>query len=548
MNGVILQDKRKSKMKFIIDEKEIELENNDIIYARVYKKISAIMLKAEEKYKVAFEKEIKKLGMLGGIECGVLINNPDVDVAILHQIEIDRNLGNELEELEGLEYELEENIDDLIENLKNYITFYDDEIRAFTCGYEFYKISQYYSIPSEIEDMWGEEQVRERLKWRYKFWKNANMRQERYLEMHNTLEIILFSFMKELDKSAHLGCSTKYNQDTLRKCYTMYKEFEKCEKVNKDKLIENIQRFPFIKEPYIQFLRLWGDKNNDLEQYAKSVEIPIVEIKHCLLNEFCDLFKNVNLKDEDEVKDTYEKICEKKKFLGINVQFILEKMLKDSIEQFDIQHRTINGIVYESEEEAKEVQERSFEGVEYKNIQMAKEAKKEVDRIRFVLSNLKGKERYDKYVFLSQQIWHSESAKRELEKIKNIINEEYIEVKSSAKSKIKRRKKFIICTFFLVICIVILGFLISSRNILLIFLGVGLFLAIFWAWKSKKEELKKSQQAERILNDWSISEATVKMIGTYFGKQNSKKKFCRFCGSEIKREAKFCVFCGKKTY
>ena len=36
-------------MKFIIDEKEIELENNDIIYARVYKKISAIMLKEEDK-------------------------------------------------------------------------------------------------------------------------------------------------------------------------------------------------------------------------------------------------------------------------------------------------------------------------------------------------------------------------------------------------------------------------------------------------------------------------------------------------------------------
>lgn len=489
-------------MEFKVKSRKLKLENTDVIYAKVYKEITNIFSNAEKKYKIAFEKEIKKLGVLKGITCASLINNPNVDVAILHQIEIDRNLGKDLEELDGLEYELQEQIDKLIEKCKKYVNFYDDEIEVFTWGAEFGQISQYYSMPKEIEDMWGEEAIRKRLKWRYDFWANKEMRKKRYLNMHDTIEKVTFDFMEELDRCTHLGYRNRYNRDSFTKCLAIVDKLDKKGEASIDELIENIKRFPFVKSPYVQFIRFQGDEDKELDKYAEFIGIPLAEMKISLLKEFCNTFANVNFENEESVKDVYEKICTQKKYVGVDKELELENKLRKSLECFGVQRRTVNGILYDTEEKAQEVQKRSFEGIEYVTIEEAREAGNEVNRIRQIVGDANGKERYEKLLFLNQYIWRTLSAKKELVNLEKVVDKEYMEIEENAKNKSRKLGKVIFTAIiFWFSCFILGGFLYTS-NIWYIMAGMGLAVYSFSIWLSKLRNLKKCTEAEKILKDW----------------------------------------------
>lgn len=300
--------------------------------------------------------------------------------------------------------------------------------------------------------------------------------------------------------------------------------------------VDSLLSFPFLNKAYIPVLQTIGDSNKELESLANILKVNLDEAKRYVYNKFLNEFNKVDMNNETEITLTYQKILDYKKFLGYGGIGKREQELKQKIDEFDINYRTVNGILYETRQEADEIRSRSFEGKEYESMEQAELVRQEVEKIRSSCEKNSILEKNRIFKELSLEKWETKEAIDELNKIKNAIDAEYKEIKEKAnmieETKDKLKKRGIITGIVVAIMYVYETFL-GNLSLIVGIIVVGSTYKSLKNCEKSKELLCQFDRANSQNNNCKINKEKV-------------EKVCAICGAEITDEMKFCVKCGAK--
>lgn len=239
--------------------------------------------------------------------------------------------------------------------------------------------------------------------------------------------------IKDLHNKCDIPMREKYfdwnNFETYCNVYKSQRDNENFH-IEKEKLIENLLRFPFLGWQYNLIIKYMGDKNLEVERFANIFEIDLKIIKRAEIKKYFLRLGNIDINDETHVKKAYEDICAYKEYLGYSDIEEFENCLLQKLKEFDVIHKTVNGRLYDSLEKADEVRSRSFEGKEYTTNEQVELVKKEVESIRSSYADNKNTlDKYNTYEYLYGQVWETEEARFELDKLKQTMEAEYQELK-----------------------------------------------------------------------------------------------------------------------
>lgn len=348
---------------------------------------------------------------------------------------------------------------------------------------------------------------------------------------------IILEILSEIKEKYGIPFADKYIKSANYKKFVLSNDIllnnhKDCEKDPVDSLLS----FPFLNKAYIPALQTIGDSDKKLESLANVLKVDIDEAKRYVYNKFLKEFNKVDMNNETEITRIYQKILDYKKFLGYEGIGNREQELKQKIDEFDIKYRTVNGILYETRQEADEIRSRSFEGKEYESKEQAELVRQEVEKIRSSCERNNILEKNRIFKALSLEKWETKEAIDELDKIKNAISAEYKEIKEKAnmieETKGKLKKRGLITGIIVVImyaCEVFLG------NLALI---VGIIVM-----GSTYKSLKNCEKSNELLRRFDTENGQDNSCKV---NQDKTKKVCTVCGAEITDEMKYCVKCGAK--
>lgn len=348
---------------------------------------------------------------------------------------------------------------------------------------------------------------------------------------------IILDILSEIKEKYGIPFADKYIKSANYKKFVLSNDVlmnnhKDCEKDPVDSLLS----FPFLNKAYIPALQTIGDSDKKLESLANVLKVDIDEAKRYVYSKFLKEFNKVDMNNETEITRIYQKILDYKKFLGYEGIGNREQELKQKIDEFDIKYRTVNGILYETRQEADEIRSRSFEGKEYESKEQAELVRQEVEKIRSSCERNNILEKNRVFKALSLEKWETKEAIDELDKIKNAISAEYKEIKEKAnmieETKGKLKKRGLITGIIVVImyaCEVFLG------NLALI---VGIIVM-----GSTYKSLKNCEKSNELLRRFDTENGQDNSCKV---NQDKTKKVCTVCGAEITDEMKYCVKCGAK--
>lgn len=348
---------------------------------------------------------------------------------------------------------------------------------------------------------------------------------------------IILDILSEIKEKYGIPFADKYIKSANYKKFVLSNDVlmnnhKDCEKDPVDSLLS----FPFLNKAYIPALQTIGDSDKKLESFANVLKVDIDETKRYVYSKFLKEFNKVDMNNETEITRIYQKILDYKKFLGYEGIGNREQELKQKIDEFDIKYRTVNGILYETRQEADEIRSRSFEGKEYESKEQAELVRQEVEKIRSSCERNNILEKNRVFKALSLEKWETKEAIDELDKIKNAISAEYKEIKEKAnmieETKGKLKKRGLITGIIVVImyaCEVFLG------NLALI---VGIIVM-----GSTYKSLKNCEKSNELLRRFDTENGQDNSCKV---NQDKTKKVCTVCGAEITDEMKYCVKCGAK--
>lgn len=348
---------------------------------------------------------------------------------------------------------------------------------------------------------------------------------------------IILEILSDIKEKYRIPFADKYIKSANYKKFVLSNDVllnnhKDCEKDPVDSLLS----FPFLNKAYIPALQTIGDSDKKLESLANVLKVDIDEAKRYVYNKFLKEFNKVDMNNETEITRIYQKILDYKKFLGYEGIGNIEQELKQKIDEFDIKYRTVNGILYETRQEADEIRSRSFEGKEYESKEQAELVRQEVEKIRSSCERNNILEKNRVFKALSLEKWETKEAIDELDKIKNAISAEYKEIKEKAnmieETKGKLKKRGLITGIIVVImyaCEVFLG------NLALI---VGIIVM-----GSTYKSLKNCEKSNELLRRFDTENGQDNSCKV---NQDKTKKVCTVCGAEITDEMKYCVKCGAK--
>lgn len=152
--------------------------------------------------------------------------------------------------------------------------------------------------------------------------------------------------------------------------------------------IENLTTFPCYPYSYFELIKRFGDQKKEIEkvmQYLGMKEI-VASYKIVLLGE--TIPENMRGKawtdlSEEQLFQMDKIIREAGNYYGVDdSENSYLGDIKKRLEEIDKAERTVNGILYENRDQARDVRNRSFDGKEYKSVQHANLVKEEVLEIR----------------------------------------------------------------------------------------------------------------------------------------------------------------------
>lgn len=348
---------------------------------------------------------------------------------------------------------------------------------------------------------------------------------------------IILDILSEIKEKYGIPFADKYIKSANYKKFVLSNDVlmnnhKDCEKDPVDSLLS----FPFLNKAYIPALQTIGDSDKELESLANVLKVDIDEAKRYVYNKFLNEFNKVDMNNETEITLIYQKILDYKKFLGYEGIGNREQELKQKIDEFDIKYRTVNGILYETRQEADEIRSRSFEGKEYESREQAELVRQEVEKIRSSCERNNILEKNRIFKALSLEKWETKEAIDELDKIKNAISAEYKEIKEKAnmieetKGKLKKRG-------------LITGIIVAIMYACEVFLGNLALIVGIIVMGSTYKSLKNCEKSNELLRRFDTENGQDNSCKV---NQDKKKKVCTVCGAEITDEMKYCVKCGAK--
>lgn len=331
-----------------------------------------------------------------------------------------------------------QNFDEYYEDYKEDATFSDDELCDELedldkfCGF----------IKDELDYV---DETIAHIKWRLKY-KDREAREKLYADLERKCLTSILNLIRLISLECKLEIKPLYY--SVENYFSFYSDLDKfirnSNTYSDKQILENMLKFPFESKQYRMVLQKVGDQNLNLSKYCQFWGIDLNSIKETEMQTIvkkCN--KMINWKSEESVKDVYNFLVESKGFLGYRNELKIEKELRDILIKFEVEHRTVNGVVYDSLQRAEEVRERSFEGKEYANREEANIVREEVTRIRDSIKNLDFISCYRKYQNLIKQEWSTGEAFQELERINKEIEEEYKRIREESDKESDRRKKMI---------------------------------------------------------------------------------------------------------
>lgn len=298
-----------------------------------------------------------------------------------------------------------------------------------------------------------------------------------------------------------------------------------------------------------------------------------------IINEIKILYsKKVSDKTEAEICDTYMKICAVNEPYKVGLQVL--KIIKERINEFDRESRTVNGKTYSTREEAELIRKRTFNGVIYATPEEALKAQKlTYDNILFnsleekecyisELKNLKMitdnavtfQEKIEAYKQIVAQQWLSDKIQDKIYSFGKEIIEEFEEVTKKQFEKTGALNFLIKSMIKIFVLLIILSISLSFG-----FLGVLIFVIIMFGTigsikknhlkykKTVKDNNNLAQLKSQIQELVTMTEYGLLIRGTqiYINKNSinfakpTSIRYCTNCGRKLEENWLSCPFCGR---
>lgn len=352
----------------------------------------------------------------------------------------------------------------------------------------------------------------------------------------------ILRIMDSLAKYCKIPLETKYcDWDRYKEYFQIYINGIQNNQLylSKQILTQNLLKFPFITKHYDLILRYTGDENNQINSFANFLHLDITSVKKKILDQFAiEEKRNLNLNEESEVVEKYNKLIEFKQYLGCEGEEQYESELTQKLNEFDIMHRTVNGILYDTREKADEVRSRSFEGKEYDTKEQAELVKKEVETIRQGGTYPRTIEKYRAYKEFLAHVWNTEEASIELKKLDDMIKTEYQEICRKSEQVNAAESNFKI-TGIVGIVLTILSFLFDTTlGVIVLIISA---IVVYSKYKKMMDCRKASQDLMEMNREFQINGT---IAGDDFVTGSTANKICPRCGAEITNDMKFCSKCG----
>ncbi|MCI5903410.1 MAG: hypothetical protein MRZ74_12915 [Blautia sp.] len=307
--------------------------------------------------------------------------------------------------------------------------------------------------------------------------------------------------------------------------------------------IENLTTFPCYPYSYFELIKRFGDQKKEIEkvmQYLGMKEI-VASYKIVLLGE--TIPENMRGKawtdlSEEQLFQMDKIIREAGNYYGVDdSENSYLGDIKKRLEEIDKAERTVNGILYENRDQARDVRNRSFDGKEYKSVQHANLVKEEVLEIRKYLEGTTALEKYQAKEKFDKYNWRTQEAIAELKKLSDQIEYECQEMRKKSKGipKVKRVLKRNI----------LIGLLASSAALAInIIFGIILLVIAGIIVLNTYLELKECKQAE---SDYQQIKKEYEKKARLLHNGSFDSIRCSICGEKIPNDVLYCPFCGEEV-
>lgn len=123
-------------------------------------------------------------------------------------------------------------------------------------------------------------------------------------------------------------------------------------KYGAEQLAKIIEIYPYGDSVYQYMIQEFGDSNNEVQTIAEYFGCDVRAYKEKVLDE---KFKSLNTESEEKTKESKEIIIKEMNRLGLPKNENYIKKLDKKLEEYDIEARTVNNILFDTREEASKV-------------------------------------------------------------------------------------------------------------------------------------------------------------------------------------------------
>lgn len=104
--------------------------------------------------------------------------------------------------------------------------------------------------------------------------------------------------------------------------------------INREKILNNLARCPYRRNQYEKVLRFIGDCGGEVTRLANALFIDLEEYKKEIMDDFLCIISKIDMQDEEKAAEIYNKIGEKKDFIGYDKEIDVENSKQEVIGKY----------------------------------------------------------------------------------------------------------------------------------------------------------------------------------------------------------------------
>lgn len=203
------------------------------------------------------------------------------------------------------------------------------------------------AIGNAITRSWADDELK-------KLFLSKNLHQDMIDSVYNScfnLHLLLIKTVKKYSQIAVNGVVSPSDEQKAQAMYNNFLVLNLDEEKRANFINQIFSLNPYQNDFYKAFTNKYGDKNKEFEKFSEFFGINIFEVKNEILTDFVN--ENLGETEEDAYK-CRDKMLELALNIGLDEMLIVQAkaIIDERLAELDLKYRTVDGIVFETREEA----------------------------------------------------------------------------------------------------------------------------------------------------------------------------------------------------